>query len=341
MMILGKGKIMKKWLRKTLAFVLAGAIALGGAVIATMQDATSVEAADAGSSFATAITLNLGAETVLQPKSYGKFTLPQPGIVTVDGTIRHELDLYDQYQSGLDHLTYGGRKIGLAAGTYYLYNPEKYNTNTVKVQLEARNDFETEPNNSLATANVLTRDKKYYGLHSYYWGNDWGYDRTYEKGFSNTYQNCDYWTFTANVGENVKVYLNEVDDNLKLKTDSYMRPYVFDPDGLEVKTISGKDDFGNYVMIKNTLAGKYYVKENSSAFTYSIMVSSNYPPVYRLFNPRSGEHLYTRDLNEKKTLLSQNWGNDEGIKWYSPLEAISGSTPVYRVFNPRSGEHVL
>lgn len=38
-------------------------------------------------------------------------------------------------------------------------------------------------------------------------------------------------------------------------------------------------------------------------------------PVYRLYNPNNGEHLYTTDANEKETLYrSHGWGY-EGIGW--------------------------
>lgn len=56
--------------------------------------------------------------------------------------------------------------------------------------------------------------------------------------------------------------------------------------------------------------------------------------IYRLYNPYSGEHLFTTDYNEKTTLVPLGW-NDEGIGWYAPEQ---GSV-TYRVFNPYSREH--
>ena len=58
--------------------------------------------------------------------------------------------------------------------------------------------------------------------------------------------------------------------------------------------------------------------------------------VYRLYNKKSGEHLYTLDRNERDTLSASGW-NYEGVGWYAPK---ASNSPVFRVFNPKSGEHV-
>ncbi len=57
--------------------------------------------------------------------------------------------------------------------------------------------------------------------------------------------------------------------------------------------------------------------------------------IYRLYNPYSGEHLFTTNDWERQYLDSIGW-NDEGIAWTSP--SLSG-VPVYRLFNPYTGEH--
>lgn len=56
----------------------------------------------------------------------------------------------------------------------------------------------------------------------------------------------------------------------------------------------------------------------------------------RLFNPKTGEHLYTADENEKNVLTANHGWNYEGIGWMAPEES---ATPVYRVYNPNSGDH--
>lgn len=62
---------------------------------------------------------------------------------------------------------------------------------------------------------------------------------------------------------------------------------------------------------------------------------TNSRTMYRLYNPNTGEHLYTSDLNERVTLVSLGW-RYEGVGWYAPKES---STPVYRLYNPYSGDH--
>lgn len=59
--------------------------------------------------------------------------------------------------------------------------------------------------------------------------------------------------------------------------------------------------------------------------------------MYRLYNPSSGEHLFTKDQNEVMTLTSRYYWNYEGVAWYAPKKS---SKQVYRLFNPSSGEHL-
>ena len=58
-------------------------------------------------------------------------------------------------------------------------------------------------------------------------------------------------------------------------------------------------------------------------------------PMYRLYNPNTGEHIYTSDLGEKDYLSAIGW-NFEGIGWNAP---VNSDTPVYRLFNPFTSEH--
>ena len=55
----------------------------------------------------------------------------------------------------------------------------------------------------------------------------------------------------------------------------------------------------------------------------------------RLYNPNSGEHFYTRDIDEKDALVKLGW-QDEGVGWTSPTKS---NTPVYRLYNPNAGDH--
>ena len=57
--------------------------------------------------------------------------------------------------------------------------------------------------------------------------------------------------------------------------------------------------------------------------------------MYRLYNPNSGEHFYTKDVSERNKLSSLGW-KYEGIGWIAP---VISSTPVFRLYNPNAGEH--
>lgn len=57
--------------------------------------------------------------------------------------------------------------------------------------------------------------------------------------------------------------------------------------------------------------------------------------MYRLYNPNSGEHLYTAVKTEAVKLRNAGW-NYEGIGWYAP---VSSKTPVYRLYNKNAGDH--
>lgn len=58
-------------------------------------------------------------------------------------------------------------------------------------------------------------------------------------------------------------------------------------------------------------------------------------PMYRLYNPNSGEHFYTGSEAERDHLSAAGW-QYEGIAWHAPVQ---GGDPIYRVFNPNSGDH--
>lgn len=59
--------------------------------------------------------------------------------------------------------------------------------------------------------------------------------------------------------------------------------------------------------------------------------------MWRLYNPYTGEHLYTASANERNTLAEIGW-EAEGVGWIAPT---SSNTPVYRLYNPYvpGGDH--
>lgn len=61
---------------------------------------------------------------------------------------------------------------------------------------------------------------------------------------------------------------------------------------------------------------------------------TGYYPIYRLYNPNTGEHFYTAAFDEADSLVGFGW-KAEGVAW------STGSTgaPVYRLYNENTGEH--
>lgn len=57
--------------------------------------------------------------------------------------------------------------------------------------------------------------------------------------------------------------------------------------------------------------------------------------MHRLYNPYSGEHLYTSSASELSSLDHAGWSY-EGVGWYAPL---ASNVPVHRLYNPYSGDH--
>lgn len=72
--------------------------------------------------------------------------------------------------------------------------------------------------------------------------------------------------------------------------------------------------------------------ENPSTPSSGSQISST--AMYRLYNPYSGEHLFTSDRNEYQVLPGYGWVQ-EGVAWQSP----QSGEPVYRLYNPYSGDH--
>lgn len=60
--------------------------------------------------------------------------------------------------------------------------------------------------------------------------------------------------------------------------------------------------------------------------------------IYRVYNPNSGEHLYTPSEFEEKTLINFGW-KDEGMSWAVPADNNFERPFVTRLYNPNAGDH--
>ena len=63
---------------------------------------------------------------------------------------------------------------------------------------------------------------------------------------------------------------------------------------------------------------------------------SKFAPVFRMYNPNSGEHFYTLSSVERDALIQATW-NYEGISWY--IDETQSGDPLFRLYNPNTGDH--
>ena len=88
------------------------------------------------------------------------------------------------------------------------------------------------------------------------------------------------------------------------------------------------------VVIK-TMSGTTEVDVPATVNAGSVTVVEETTPMFRLYNPNSGEHFYTGSEEERDILVDAGWLY-EGVAWNAP---VVGGTPVHRVYNPNSGDH--
>lgn len=89
----------------------------------------------------------------------------------------------------------------------------------------------------------------------------------------------------------------------------------------------------------NSFDFEYYGwKPNWSRHLRAIPLRSNSVPIYRMYNTRTSEHLYTKSAWEYDSCGVGNYADwkPEGVAWDAPA---SSSKPVYRLYNLRSGDH--
>ncbi|MFR0557275.1 putative Ig domain-containing protein [Pseudoscardovia radai] len=75
--------------------------------------------------------------------------------------------------------------------------------------------------------------------------------------------------------------------------------------------------------------------EPNAVRNLKLTVSVGTVSVYRVYNPNTGEHVYTTNAAEKDALVALGWA-DEGAVWSADTYS---ATAVYRVYNPNTGEH--
>ncbi len=142
-----------------------------------------------------------------------------------------------------------------------------------------------------------------------------------------------YYTFTTTNADKYVMHLTNTVNTDEIRYRIYNDEYSYVHDGYT----SSSDGVRTDQLTKLKPNTKYYLTVESSHlddYKFRIEAGSSVS-MYRLYNRVSGEHLYTSNATERKTLVQKGW-RDEGIGWTAPA---TSNTPVYRLYNPNSGDH--
>ena len=129
---------------------------------------------------------------------------------------------------------------------------------------------------------------------------------------------------------------------------------IVEEDGVKYYYENGKKVYagltqinGDYYYVNKdgkVITGDYYVEKTNNLMEKGIysfdengrMIRSNRSvPMYRMYDPNSGEHFYTGAEAERDFLVSFGW-QYEGVGFNFPEEGA----PVYRLYEPVYGEHL-
>ena len=82
----------------------------------------------------------------------------------------------------------------------------------------------------------------------------------------------------------------------------------------------------------------YLMTKSGQTFTYK---PHKGVVIYRMYNTRTSEHLYTTRIAEYNSCGIGNYADwrQEGAAWQAPSAGASGAKPVYRLYNLKSGDH--
>ena len=107
-----------------------------------------------------------------------------------------------------------------------------------------------------------------------------------------------------------------------------------------VVTLKAPPTNGTYVESFNALQDKLTWTTGSASKTIVVSNGIDAPskPVFRLFNPRTGDHFYTISTETRDSFRNQGY-EYEWPEFYAYDAPVSGSIPIYRLYNSRNGDH--
>ena len=88
-------------------------------------------------------------------------------------------------------------------------------------------------------------------------------------------------------------------------------------------------------------AARYACIDTPSKPGYLTDAADRQTPIYRMYNIKTSEHLYTTSRAEYRACGAGAYADwrREGIAWRAPNKGDPGAKPVYRLYNLRSGDH--
>ncbi len=111
----------------------------------------------------------------------------------------------------------------------------------------------------------------------------------------------------------------------------------------KIQADPSEDDVATLTKAQTALS--QWLQQHLQEYSYVLNVVDNFPitlaaepvgnRVARLYNPNSGEHLFTADENEIGVLMDAGWALED-LAWTSPDEGA----PIYRLYNPNTKEHL-
>ncbi len=82
--------------------------------------------------------------------------------------------------------------------------------------------------------------------------------------------------------------------------------------------------------------------DNLPAFCASLTQKENLTPIYRLYNTRTGVHLYTRGEADRDKILTKykDFEYTDSIPAFYASLVDNGTIPIYRLYNKKTGAHL-
>lgn len=138
-------------------------------------------------------------------------------------------------------------------------------------------------------------------------------------------------------GETITV-LKDDKDQLTAVVNSARSFSIAAADGVSLDNV--KLTAGSGIDLVKNADGSYSasVKQTSNTSgTSSVVSTDNGVNIYRLFNPKSGEHLFTSDSHEYYVLGAGSEWDQEGLAWVAPTKS---DNQVARLFDKVEGSHL-